>query len=411
MSVRSFSCLRTAVVAGVLLGLASVDASVARAHGEKAQEPFLRMRSILYYDVEWSTEQLAVGEDVAVTGKFRVFEEWPEVLDEPENAFLNIGIPGPVFLRKGSKLNGVQLVNTTSLEVGRDYEFEVLLRARKPGRHHVHPMVNIQSAGPIVGPGKWVEIQGSSAGFTNPVTVLTGETVDLERHGFANVVTWHAIWIAVGIAWLVYWVRRPLFIPRMVRIQQGDTKGLITGTDYIVGAAFALGTVALIAFGYYRAEAKYPRTIPLQAGRTAVEPLPLEANPVEIKIQEATYRIPGREVNLTLEITNTSERPQQIGEFTTANLRFLNPDVVDSAEGYPAELVEKGLRIDPPAPLQPGETRVIRLSATNPAWETEQLAMLIHDPDSRFGGLLMFYDDEGKRSVVTIGGGLIPTFS
>ena len=213
MSVRSLSCLRTAVVAGVLLGLASVDASVARAHGEKAQEPFLRMRSFLYYDVEWSTTKVQVGEEVVVSGRFRVFEEWPKVLDRPDNAFLNIGVPGPVFVRKSSKLNGVPLYNTTSLEVGRDYEFEVVLKARKPGRHHVHPMVNVESAGPLVGPGQWVEVVGDMAGFTNTVTTITGETVDLENHGFANVVTWHVVWVTIGIAWLIYWFRRPMFIP------------------------------------------------------------------------------------------------------------------------------------------------------------------------------------------------------
>jgi methane/ammonia monooxygenase subunit B len=410
MSVRSFRKFRPAILSVVFLGLLSVDASLAQAHGEKAQEPFLRMRSFLYYDVEWSKEKVQVGEELSVTGRFRVFEEWPEVLDDPNNAFINIGIPGPVFVRKSSTLNGVSLVNTTSLEIGRDYEFETVIKGRKPGRYHVHPMVNVESAGPIVGPGKWVEVEGDFADFTNPVTTITGETVDLETHGLGNVVRWHLIWGAIGVAWLVYWFRRPLFIPRMVRIQQGDTKGLITGTDYIVGAAFALVTIVLIAIGYFGANAKYPLTVPLQTGRKVVEPLPLEASPVKIVIQEATYRIPGRTVNLTLEVTNESDRALRIGEFTTANLRFLNPDVVEKDPSYPAELVEDGLVVEPAAPIQPGETQVIKIAATNPAWETEQLAMLIHDPDSRFGGLLMFYDAEGNRSIVSIGGGLIPTF-
>jgi methane/ammonia monooxygenase subunit B len=410
MSVRSFRKFRPAILASVLLGIVAGEVSVARAHGEKAQEPFLRMRSFLYYDVEWSKEKVRVGEEVSVTGKFRVFDEWPEVLDDPDNAFINIGIPGPVFVRKSSTLNGVSLVNTTSLEIGRDYEFETVIKARKPGRYHVHPMVNVLSAGPIVGPGKWVEIEGDFADFTNPVTTITGETVDLETHGLANVIRWHLTWVAIGVAWLVYWFRRPLFIPRMVRIQKGDTKGLITGTDYIVGAAFALGTIALVAFGFFGANSKYPTTVPLQTGRKVVAPLPLEPSPVTIAVQEATYRIPGRTVNLTLEITNESDRALRVGEFTTANLRFLNPDVVEQDPSYPAELVEAGLVVEPAAPIEPGETRVVKISATNPAWETEQLAMLIHDPDSRFGGLLMFYDAEGKRSVVTIGGGLIPTF-
>ena len=136
----------------------------------------------------------------------------------------------------------------------------------------------------------------------------------------------------------------------------------------------------------------------------------MEPSGVEIEVQEATYRIPGRTVNLTLEITNVSDRPLRIGEFTTANLRFLDTNVVETDPDYPAELIEGGLQIEPAAPIQPGETQVVKISATNPAWETEQLAMLIHDPDSRFGGLLMFYDPDGKRSIAEIGGGLIPTF-
>ena len=406
---RVLSSLCRAVLAALVL-VVGLDAGVVGAHGEKAQEPFLRMRSFLYYDVQWSKTEVEVGEEVAVTGRFRIFEEWPKVLDRPDNAFLNIGIPGPVFVRKSSKLNGVPLYNTTSLEVGRDYEFEIVLKARKPGRHHVHPMVNVESAGPLVGPGQWVEITGDIADFTNTITTITGETIDLENHGFANVVTWHVVWVVLGVAWLLYWFRRPMFIPRMVKIQQGDTKGLITGTDYLVGAGFAVVTLALITFGYFRAESLYPTTVPLQTGRTTVEPLPKQPDAVEIEIQEATYRIPGRTVNLTLEITNVSDRAQRIGEFTTANLRFLNTDIVQADPGYPPELIEGGLQIEPAAAIQPGETVVVKISATNPAWETEQLAMLIHDPDSRFGGLLMFYDDEGNRSIAEIGGGLIPTF-
>ena len=127
-------------------------------------------------------------------------------------------------------------------------------------------------------------------------------------------------------------------------------------------------------------------------------------------MEEATYRIPGRTVNLTLRGTNNGSKPQQLGEFTTANLRFIDASLVKPTEGYPVELVEEGLQVEPSGSIQPGQTVTLKIKATNPAWETEQLALLIYDPDSRFGGLLMFYDDQGNRSIVTIGGGLIPTF-
>ncbi len=131
---------------------------------------------------------------------------------------------------------------------------------------------------------------------------------------------------------------------------------------------------------------------------------------IEVSVEEATYRIPGRTVNLTLRVTNNGSKPQQLGEFTTANLRFIDASLVKPTEGYPVELVEEGLQVEPSGSIQPGQTVTLKIKATNPAWETEQLALLIYDPDSRFGGLLMFYDDQGNRSIVTIGGGLIPTF-
>jgi methane/ammonia monooxygenase subunit B len=35
---------------------------------------------------------------------------------------------------------------------------------------------------------------------------------------------------------------------------------------------------------------------------------------------------------------------------------------------------------------------------------------LIYDPDSRFAGLLFFYDQSGNRQMVTIDAPLIPSF-
>jgi methane/ammonia monooxygenase subunit B len=73
-------------------------------------------------------------------------------------------------------------------------------------------------------------------------------------------------------------------------------------------------------------------------------------------------------------------------------------------------LAAEPLAVEPSGPIAPGETKTVRMSATDPAWETERLALLINDPDSRFGGLLMFYDARGGRRIVSIGGTLIPQF-
>ena len=48
-----------------------------------------------------------------------------------------------------------------------------------------------------------------------------------------------------------------------------------------------------------------------------------------------SYKVPGRELTIRLKITNNGTEPLKIGEFTTAGLRFLNPDVFTTHPGLP----------------------------------------------------------------------------
>jgi len=159
-------------VIGLLAGVAatSLYAPSASAHGEKSQAAFMRMRTIHWIDLSWSKERVNVNDFVEVKGKFHVFEGWPETVAEPDDAFLNIGIPGPVFIRKESYIGGQLVPRSVKLDIGKTYDFRVLLKARRPGDWHVHTMINVQGGGPIIGPGKWISIDGSMGDFRNPVT-------------------------------------------------------------------------------------------------------------------------------------------------------------------------------------------------------------------------------------------------
>ena len=53
--------------AGLMFSTSSVWA-----HGEKSLEPFVRMRTIQWYDVAWSNKQVNVNDELVVTGKFHV---------------------------------------------------------------------------------------------------------------------------------------------------------------------------------------------------------------------------------------------------------------------------------------------------------------------------------------------------
>ena len=103
----------------------------------------------------------------------------------------------------------------------------------------------------------------------------------------------------------------------------------------------------------------YPRTIPLQAGNIRnIQAIDIPAAPIQIKYERGSYKVPGRELVTTYKITNTGKEPLRIGEFATAGLRFLNPDVYTTAVDYPDYLLAaKALTLSDNAPIAPGETK------------------------------------------------------
>ena len=397
--------------------LAAVSASMlytptASAHGEKSQAAFMRMRTIHWFDLNWSKEEVAVNDTMTISGKFFVFSGWPETVDKPEISFLNIGIPGPVFIRAGSWVGGQLVPRSISLELGETYDFKVLLKARRPGDWHVHTMLNVKGGGPIIGPGTWVTVTGSMKDFVNPITTLTGETIDLENYNLSNTYFWHAFWYALGLAWLGYWMRKPMFIPRSIAVEAGKADSLISGADKKVAMGFAVGTLAIVAMSFSNTESQFPVTTPLQAGLLrGIKSIEMPATSVAVKVEDATYRVPGRAMQMTLTITNNGDSPVRLGEFNTAGVRFMDSNVAVDETGYPDDLLaEEGLTVSDNSPLAPGQTRTVQVTASDAAWEVYRLADLIYDPDSRFAGLLFFYDAAGKRQLITIDAPLIPSF-
>ena len=391
---------------------ASFYAPSASAHGEKSQAAFMRMRTIHWYDLKWSKERVNVNEDVEITGKFHVFAGWPETVDAPDHSFLNIGIPGPVFIRKESYIGGQLVPRSVYLEIGQTYDFKVVLRARRPGDWHVHTMMNVKGGGPIIGPGKWITIDGSMSEFKNTLTTLTGQTIDLENYNLENTYFWHALWYGIGLAWMLYWVRRPVFLPRFLMVNAGRADELVSNTDRKVGMGFAAGTVLVVIFAMTAANDKYPITIPLQAGTMrGIKPVAVEKALVSVKVEDATYRVPGRAMRMKLTMTNNGSSAVRLGEFYTASVRFLDSNVYRDTTGYPEDLLaEDGLTVSDNSPLAPGETRTVEVQASDAAWEVYRLADIIYDPDSRFAGILFFWDAAGKRSQTTIDAPLIPSF-
>jgi methane/ammonia monooxygenase subunit B len=410
--IRALSLAAFALLCGL------VAAPPVLAHGERNQEPFLRMRTAHWYDVTWSKDTVKVNEEVEIRGRLHVFSDWPKHLFELRTVYLNLGTNGPVFVKVATYLNDVPMMQSTNLEYGKEYDFRIIAKARTPGRHHVHPMLNVQSAGPLLGPGKFIEVTGNGADFVYPVKTLDGiEIPNLETWGLGNVFRVHAYWLVLAFAWLGWWFRGgPGLLRRFRTLETGREESLFSNGDRIAAAALVVIAIFSIAYGMISTNSKYPRTSALQGGRVRVFPLPDPADLVTVRHVKGVYQVPGRSLQVTLRVTNHAAKPVRLGEFTAANLRFVNHGVAAAVAGVPANypedlLARNGLVVTPDEPIAPGETREIKVEAADSAWETERLASLMGNPDSSYGALLFFFDPQGKRMVSEVSGPAIPNFT
>ena len=203
-----------------------------------------------------------------------------------------------------------------------------------------------------------------------------------------------------------------MFVPRSIAVEAGKADTLISPVDKKVAMAFGAGVIAIVAISMGQSNEQYPVTTPLQAGLLrGIKSIEMPATSIAVKVEDATYRVPGRAMQMTLTITNNGDSPIRLGEFNTAGVRFMDSAVAQDETGYPDDLLaEEGLTVSDNSPLAPGQTRTIQVTASDAAWEVYRLADLIYDPDSRFAGLLFFYDAAGNRQLITIDAPLIPTF-
>lgn len=387
-------------------------------HGERAQQANTRMRTINWYDLDISPTSVAVGEIVTVKGRFRPSKRWPRQIPSLDGkVFLNVGTGGPNFVRLDSNIDGISAIQSTTLELGKDYSFDIKLKARRPGRFHVHPILNVLDAGGMVGPGRWVEINGDQADFENKVETMFGREVDLETYGLTNIITWHSVWFVIGGAWLFYWVRkRPLLVSRFRAVEAVNEKGgdpdeLISLRDITAAAIFLTVTLVVIVISFAMGERDAPITIPLRTAETEMpDDKPYPNSNVQVEIQEASYRIPGRSFKMRVSIENTGTTPLEVSEFLTANVRFINPSVKTVKPLDEHDLVaSNGLRVEGGA-INPGETKILEVFAEDALWETQRLTRMINDPDSVIAGLLFFRGEDGSREIVEVVGSLIPVF-
>ncbi len=411
---RQHRLLKVFLLLSLFFSIYILTLQPAMAHGEKNLEPFVRMRTIQWYDVKWSEQKLNVNNEVTVTGKFHVAEDWPISVPKPDASFLNISAPGPVMIRTERYLNGKPFMNSIALKPGSDYNFKVVVKGRLPGRYHIHPFFNLRDAGQVMGPGAWLEITGNASDFSNQIQTINGENINMETFGLNNGIFWHSFWALLATAWLLWWVRRPLFIDRYRMLNAGLENELITPTDRTIGKVI-LVSVPLLVFVFYTITVnKYPNTIPLQAALDQIPPLTTQVNTgiINVETLRAEYLVTKRAMRLHLKIRNGSRNPIQLSEFSTGGIHFFNSAIAQLNSNHTKNLIAtENLHLDKPSPIKPGEQRTILLSATDGLWETERLDGLIKDADSRLGGLIFFIDNTGERYISSISAAVIPQFN
>ncbi len=412
-----------------VVGLAgALGAAPAWGHGEKAQMAYLRMSTVYWYDVEWSKSSLGIGEQMELTGKFIANPHWPDSVAKPTTVFLNFGTPGPVFVRDGTWINGKFTPRSFGpIEYGKVYTFKNEVTARRAGTWHVHPYLNVAFGGPMIGPGKFVTIEGTTdefLSFENWEETTTGKRINIERLGTSDVVTWHAIWVVIALGWIFYWflfrggiIGRAFRVKRL-REEMGQSEleldgHMLSSRDTQIGIGMGVAVVLVVAVAYFYTEAQYETLIPLQAAShpTPEQPEGLKglSDKVKATATSAKWDRPGRTMIVTMKVTNQTDSPIRLGEFTTANLRFRNPDVVAPEPDYPRYLMApQGLTVDDPTPIASGETRTVTFKAQSAKWAIENMADMSYSANLEMGGLVMFFDDTGNREIGLINHGLVP---
>ncbi|HEY8476181.1 MAG TPA: methane monooxygenase/ammonia monooxygenase subunit B [Chloroflexota bacterium] len=390
---------------GVLAVLAALVVLLATpvpagAHGEVAQEPFLRQQTAAFFDVQFSTTSIKQGEDVTITGKVRILDTWPQELAQPDKAYLSVTTPGPVVVMVDREIGGEKAPMSVYVAKGKMYDFKMTVRGRVPGSYHIHPALYVEGAGPLLGPGQWITIEEAPGGFTFPITLLNGVTIpDLQSYQTPFLLGFTFLTMVLGMAWMVYWtVPKPtvtrLAITNLIPSHDiGSDFGLITRRDIRnVSIIAALGLV-LLGVGVVYGATNFPITLPPQVIRFEAPALPEPPPFATVRAQQSTYDPQTHALTLKALVTNVGSQPISLQQLTIANHEFVL--------GSPQRPWQSQLRVEPATPLNPGESREMTFSIVGDLLETDRLIPM-GEPFQATAGVLVFGAPDGAKSYLAV---------
>jgi methane/ammonia monooxygenase subunit B len=405
--------MRLAVVLSVAAILISSYTTRAFAHGEAADEPFLKDLTVAFYDVHVTPTDVKVGEPVTITGTVKILETWPYTLDPPQTAYITPVVPGPCFALLERIVNGESTPGSIFVDKGGIYQYKMVMTARNPGHWHVHPGIAIQGTGTLLGPGEWVTVEPSGQPFKLDVTLLNGKTVDLEHFGGSFVWWWSFAGFIIGLIWMIYWTVPKRTVTRLAVTLQlpvnddAPDVGLITPRDHMWMDLLAGVTVLMLIVGWVYMAVKYPVRLPQQTVRFAPDPISPGAGLISVHPKGSTFDEKTDTLVINFSVKNNSASPVTLKQYIMAMTTFVNGGKEDLAMAGPSEFVGQ-LIVEPDGPIQPGESKDLTLKMSNEVFLQERLIPL-HDPQQLIAGLLRFRDDQGKEELVTLKSVLVPT--
>ena len=403
---------RTLLIALLVgLGAALGSAAIASAHGENAQEGFLRMETVAFSDVAFSTDTLKQGDPLTITGKATLLDTWPKTLGEPDTGFINVTAPGPVLLMQDRQINGMEAPDAIFVKKGSTYEFKLTLVGRQPGRWHVHPTFAVEGAGTLIGPGQWITVQ-DTGGFADNIQLLNGQTVNLETYGLGQLTIFHWLGFALGMVWMLYWTvpkigganhRTVSKLPVTLRVPlntDGADIGLITKQDHRVSNWLLVATIGLLAVGWIYQSVSFPVKIPQQVFRFTPPELAQPPQVTQVVTKTASFDPQTSTLTMDVDVTNTGSSPVTLKGFTTSSLTFVD----QASAGTGAEHV---MSISPQPTIAPGETRTLNLTLRDPVWRDTRM-IEVNRPRIEVAGQLLFQDASGSPSRATIASSVNP---
>lgn len=400
--------------AAAMTGLHTVSVS---AHGEVAQEGFVRMESVGWWDVKFSTSGLSQNQNLTLTGTAKILETWPSNMSDgnPKVCYFTVVEPGARFVLMDRKINNMEAPQSFFCSKGSVYNFSMTLRARDPGNWHVHPAIAVKESGTLIGPGQYINISSTSGGFTFPLPLLNGKMIDLEGYGLWLVLGFSAVTLVLGMWWMLYWtvpggVKRTITRLRVANelpLNQdgGPAVGIITRADHRHMGIITGVTVIITGVGFLWASIHYSGNIPLQVDWVTPPAAPTAAQVATANAQNAIYNPSSNTLQLISTVTNTGTSPVTLNSFRTGNLTFLNPLGGGLPHGdYEYEMTS----VSPQGPLAPGQTATVTITIPGAVLQQQELLPL-GQAQYVVAGVLEFADSGGTRNFDTVETSLNPT--